>query len=74
MDVTQPFRGSAAVAAGLVTMNVLRGPRFRRVVPGVYVPATSEVDLALRSVAAAVYVGRGGVLVGYSASAFIRRS
>jgi very-short-patch-repair endonuclease len=68
MDISRPFRGSAAVAAGLVTPNVLRGPRFRRLFPDVYAPATGDLDLALRSVAAAVYVGRHGVLVGYSAA------
>lgn len=47
---------------------MLRGPRFRRVSPDVYVPATCELDLAVRSVAASVYVGRRGVLVGYSAA------
>jgi len=68
VDPTRPFRGSAAVAAGLVTPNVLRGPRFRRVFPDVYVAAACEPDLALRSVAASVYVGCRGGLVGYSAA------
>jgi very-short-patch-repair endonuclease len=68
MDHTRPFRGSAAVAAGLVTPNVLRGPQFRRVFPDVYVPADAQLDLALRSVAASVYVGCRGVLVGCSAA------
>jgi hypothetical protein len=68
MDLTRPFRGSVAVAAGLVTPNVLRGPRFRRVFPDVHVPAACELDLALRSVAASVYVGGRGVLVGYFAA------
>lgn len=68
MDITRPFRGSVAVAAGVVTPNVLRGPRFRRVFPDVYVPAACELDLSLRSVAASVYVGGLGVLVGHSAA------
>ena len=29
LDPARPFRGSVAVAAGLVTPGVLRGPRFR---------------------------------------------
>ena len=44
MDPTRPFRGSAAVAAGLVTPNVLRGPRFRRVFPDVYVAAARAAN------------------------------
>jgi very-short-patch-repair endonuclease len=57
-----------AVAAGLVTSNALRGPRFARLFPDVYVSSCTEVDLALRSAAAAVYVGWRGVMVGYSAA------
>lgn len=68
VECMRPFRGTAAVAAGAVTPNALRGPRFRRLFPDVYVAATVEVDLALRSRAAAVHVGHRGVLVGYSAA------
>ncbi len=63
-----PFRGSAAVAAGLVTPAVLHGPRFRRLLPDVHVTADAEVDLELRSVAAAVLVSPHGLLSGYSAA------
>lgn len=52
MDITQPFRGSHAVAAGLLTRAMLRGPRFRRLFPDVHVPADAEVDLELLSRAA----------------------
>ena len=68
MNLDGPFRGSAAVAAGLVTRDRLYGPRFRRVFPDVYVPATAELNLRLRSHAAAVYAGGSGVVVGYSAA------
>jgi len=68
MDLTQPFRGSSAVAAGLLTPGVLRGPRFRRLFPDIYVPAGAEVDLALLSRAAYLLVEGRGALGGYSAA------
>lgn len=64
-----PFRGSAAVAAGLVTRNHLRGPRFRRLFPDIYVPVgPSAPDFRCRSRAAYLYVEGHGVLGGYSAA------
>ena len=71
---TEPFRGSDAVAAGLVTFRQLRGPRFRRLFQNVYVAAEVEVDLALRSVAAHVLVGGSGVLAGWSAAELLGAS
>jgi hypothetical protein len=68
MNLEGPFRGSAAVAAGILTRDRLYGPRFRRLLPDVYAPAAAEPNLLLRSRAAAVYVGTRGVLVGYSAA------
>lgn len=68
MDLRLPFRGSVVVASGLLTRAALRGPRFQRVFPDVYVRADVELDLALRSLAAAVFVGVEGVLGGYSAA------
>lgn len=57
-----PFRGSLAVAHGLVTPGVLRGRRYRRVFPDVYAPAELDPDLALRARAAGLLVaGRGAV-------------
>lgn len=55
------FRGSLAVAAGLVTWDRLRGPRYLRLFPDVCVPVGAEPpDLALRSRAAYRLVeGRG---------------
>jgi hypothetical protein len=34
IDLGRPFRGSDAIAAGLVTPKVLRGSRFRRLFTG----------------------------------------
>jgi very-short-patch-repair endonuclease len=74
MDDRLPFRGSDAVADGLLTRAVLRGPRFRRLLPDVYVRADVEVDLVVRSLAAAVLVGERGVLGGYSAAELLGAS
>ncbi len=74
MDDRLPFRGSAAVVAGLLTRAVLRGPRFRRLFPDVYVRSDVEVDLVVRSLAAAVLVGSRGVLGGYSAAELLGAS
>ena len=63
-----PFRGSRAVAAGLVTAKALRGPRFRRLFRDTYVAAAVEVDLVVLSVAAAVATDGLGVLGGWSAA------
>jgi very-short-patch-repair endonuclease len=69
MAIDRPFRGSAALASGLVTRGRLAGPGYRRIFPDVYVPACLEDDLRLRSAAAHVLVGDGGgVLAGYSAA------
>jgi hypothetical protein len=66
------FRGSAAIAAGVVTPKVLRGPRFLRVFPDTYVRAGAEPpDLRPRSLAAYRYVEGHGVLSGYSAAVLL---
>jgi hypothetical protein len=64
------FRGGAAVAAGVITADVLRGPRFLRLFPDTYVSAPDDgpPDLALRSHAAYRYLDGRGVLSGYSAA------
>jgi len=67
--ITGPFRGDEALATGAVTRNELYGPRFRRLFPGVFVPAGLAVDFAARTRAAYLLVqGKGGVLAGYSAA------
>jgi len=62
------FRGSHAIAAGLVTRGRLRGPRFQRLLPDVYCRAAAAPDLLLRSLAAYRLVEGRGVLSGYSAA------
>jgi very-short-patch-repair endonuclease len=74
MDFTLPFRGSAAVASGLLTPGVLRGPRFTRLFPDVYVGAAVEVDLTLRARAAYLLVDGRGVIGGYAAAELLDAS
>lgn len=74
MDLTSPFRGSVAVASGVVTRGVLAGPRFRRLYPDIYVPVELDVDLTLLSRAASLLVGNGGILSGYSAAELLGAS
>ena len=69
------FRGSDAIAAGLVTPGMLRGPRFVRIFPDIYAPAGDEApDPALRSRAAALLVAGRGVVSGYSAAELLGAS
>lgn len=69
------FRGSDAVAVGLVTWSRLRGPRFVRLFPDVYAPTgDGPPHLALRSRAAAILVEGRGVLSGYSAAELLGAS
>ena len=72
--VAQPFVGSAAVAAGLVTAEQLRGPRFTRLFRGVFVEADAEVDFAVRCRAAALLAGGRGVLAGWAAAELLGAS
>jgi hypothetical protein len=66
------FRGSRAIAAGLVTRDRLRGPRFWRLYPDIYAQARDQPpDLLLRSLAAYRLVQGRGVLAGYSAAAVL---
>jgi hypothetical protein len=63
------FRGSDAVAAGLLTASALRGPRYRRLLPDVYAPAELDADLALRARAGYLWASRhSGVLGGWAAA------
>lgn len=63
------FRGTAAVSAGLVTSDRLRGPGFDRLLPDTYVPAgDGPPGPRLRSLAAYLWAGPGAVLGGYSAA------
>ncbi|MET0190576.1 MAG: hypothetical protein ABW212_16350 [Pseudonocardia sediminis] len=62
------FRGSEAVAAGLIRWSTLRGPRFRRMHPDVYALVCEEPDVLLAERAASARVGEQGVLCGFSAA------
>ena len=62
------FRGSAAVAFGLLTRSALRGPRYQRLLPDIYAPAAAVPDLTLRSRAAFLWAHGQGALTGYSAA------
>jgi hypothetical protein len=68
VGLSDAFRGSHAIAAGLTTPRILRGPRYRRLFPDIYAPTDLEPDLALRSRAAYLLVEGRGVLAGYSAA------
>jgi very-short-patch-repair endonuclease len=73
-DLSGPFRGSSAVAAGLVTPKMLRGHRFQRLFPDVYAPAELDRDLALRARAAGVLVAGRGAVAGYAAAELLGAS
>jgi very-short-patch-repair endonuclease len=74
IDLRHPFRGSDAVAAGLVTSKALRGPRFRRLFTGIYVRADVEVTFEVRSRAAYLLLDGRGVLGGFSAAELLGAS
>ena len=74
LDLSGPFRGTLAVARGLLTPGVVRGPRFRRLFPDVYVPAELDPDLALRARAAGVLVAGRGAVAGYAAAELLEAS
>jgi uncharacterized protein DUF559 len=67
-----PFRGTEALAAGLLSYRRLHGPRYRRLFPDGYLPMALPFDFPTRSRAAYLLVrDRGGVLAGYSAAALL---
>jgi very-short-patch-repair endonuclease len=74
IDLCQPFRGTDAVAAGLVTPKALRGPRFRRLFTGIYIRADVEVTLEVRSRAAYLLLDGRGTLGGFSAAELLDAS
>jgi hypothetical protein len=67
LPADRPFRGSAAVRAGLLSRDDLRGPRFRRVGGDLYVAAevSDSTELAIRT--QALRAGPTGVVTGWSA-------
>jgi hypothetical protein len=58
----KPFRGSAAIAAGLITARQLTGPAWDRLFRDVYISAAVPVDLAVRCQAAALLLPARGAL------------
>ena len=60
----EPFRGSFAVARGLLTKGQLRGPHFRRLRPDVFVGADAEVDLRTTISALSLWSRGHGVVAG----------
>ncbi|TQM38314.1 endonuclease domain-containing protein [Pseudonocardia cypriaca] len=74
IDLCQPFRGTAAVVAGLVTPKVLRGPGFRRLFTGIYIRADVQITLEVRSRAAHLLLDGRGVLGGFSAAELLGAS
>lgn len=67
-DITRPFRGSEAVAAGRLTRGALRGARFRRLGADTYVSANVPDDPRLSVRAAWVRAGADAVVIGWSAA------
>jgi len=63
-----PFRGSDAVACGLLTARQLRGSSWRRLFPDVYVHRGLTVTHALRATAAGALLLPGDVVTGVSAA------
>jgi very-short-patch-repair endonuclease len=66
-DITRPFRGSQAIAAGLLTRGALRGPGFRRLGADTYVSAAVPDEPRLAVHAAWIRAGTDAVVVGWSA-------
>lgn len=69
VDLSGVFRGSEAVAAGVVTRDQLRGPQFRRLFRDVYVPAATRVTHQVRCEGAALILPPTAAITGRSAAA-----
>ncbi|OBH45810.1 endonuclease domain-containing protein [Mycobacterium mantenii] len=65
--MTEPFIGSEALAGGVVTRHQLR-TRYRAVFPGVYLANDAPASLRTRTIAAWLWSGRRGVIVGGAAA------
>jgi len=66
-DILYPFRGSEALEQGKLTRRQLRGYRYQRLFPDVYLAQGTVADLHTRSYAAYLLIADHGVLAGYSA-------
>lgn len=64
-----PFRAADALAKGLLTRTMLRGPTWRRLYRGIYVAADVPIDHRLRCQAAALLLPPGGAVGLLSAAA-----
>src|SRR5674536_36877 len=63
-----PFRGSAAVRAGMVSWSRLRSGCWRRLLPDVYAAASLPETVTLRARAAALVLPSGAAVTGSSAA------
>jgi hypothetical protein len=63
-----PFRASTAIANGLLTEGMLRGPTWRRLFPDVYVSAATALDHRLWCDATALLLPDGAAIAGASAA------
>ena len=68
VDLSGPFRGSEAVAGGVLTVGQLRGPGVRRLFQDVYVPAGVPDSHELRCAGAELVLPEEAVLTGRSAA------
>jgi very-short-patch-repair endonuclease len=72
VSIRGPFRGSDAVARGILRRGPLPPPRYRRIFPDIYLGATQDLDLLTLSQGAYLLVAPiGGILAGYSAAAML---
>lgn len=74
MTLTGPFSGSLMIDKGVLTVAELRGHRFRRLYPDVYLPAGLPATLAVRAHAAGIWAGGEGVVAGWAAAELIGAS
>ncbi|WP_229076560.1 DUF559 domain-containing protein [Actinoplanes sp. DH11] len=63
-----PFRGSEAIRSGLLTRAQLRGARWRRLLPDVYLHRDVPLDHHVRCAAVALTLPPGAVIAGLSAA------
>lgn len=64
----EPFVGTEAIAAGLLTKSQLE-TRYVRVFPGVYIDRDAELTAPVRAKAGWLWTGRRGIVAGFSAAA-----
>ena len=67
-DLCGVFRGSDAVASGVLTADQLRGPQFRRLYRDVYLPAGIPITHSARCEGAALVLPGVAVITGRSAA------